>query len=162
AAGPEDPEGAGVGTGRLERGGPHASLGTALRMRLRPCDVGRGRRPNHPRPGPARDGARPRSGDPGDRSNGRAGRSGALLVGRRAPAMLAALRAAAARSQEGVLRLLRERGRAARARVLWIDNSVAVTVPPGLLDELAALPGVDHVDFDEPVTMGEAVPDEAA
>src|SRR5262249_10502120 len=38
----------------------------------------------------------------------------------------------------------------------------AVTVPPGLLDELAALPGVDHVDFDEPVTMGEAVPDEAA
>src|SRR5262249_28512823 len=79
-----------------------------------------------------------------------------------APAMIAALRATAARSQEGVLRLLRERGRAARARVLWIDNSVAVTVPPGLLDELAALPGVDHVDFDEPVTMGEAVPDEAA
>src|SRR5262245_61718733 len=73
-----------------------------------------------------------------------------------APGMITALRATAARSQEPVLQHLRDMGRAARARSLWIDNSVAVSVPGDMLAELAGLPGVDRVEFDEPVLMAEA------
>ena len=78
-----------------------------------------------------------------------------------APAMITALRATAARSQGAVLQRLRESGRAARARALWIDNSVAVSVPGNMLADLAALPGVDRVEFDEPVVMADATPSQA-
>lgn len=75
-----------------------------------------------------------------------------------APEMIGALRATAARSQAGVLRLLRQWGRDGRARSLWIDNSVAVSVPADRLATLADAPGVESVEFDEPVRMADSDP----
>jgi subtilisin family serine protease len=82
----------------------------------------------------------------GDFKSGRAG----------APGLISSLRAVAGRSQVGALALLKARGRAGRAKVLWIDNSLALSVPADLLDELAGLPGVESISYDEPVVMGDA------
>jgi subtilisin family serine protease len=70
---------------------------------------------------------------------------------RTASAFITALHDAAARRQAGAIALLQARGLAGGMRVLWIDNSLAVRATSQLAAELASLPDVESVEYDEPV-----------
>ncbi len=89
--------------------------------------------------------------DPAAFRHGRAG----------APGLIRALRATAAHAQASALALLRSRGRAERARTLWIDDAIAVRATPALLEDLARLPGVERIEVDEPVRFAGDVPSPA-
>lgn len=63
--------------------------------------------------------------------------------------MILDLKETAARSQDRVLALLRERG-LGEVKSFWIQNNVAVAVTPSLLEELAGFPEVEAIDYDAP------------
>jgi len=65
--------------------------------------------------------------------------------------LVSALRSRASLSEQPVRTLLASRG-IARARSLWVINSVAVSVPPQLIANLAKLPGVESVRLDAQVS----------
>jgi bacillopeptidase F len=65
--------------------------------------------------------------------------------------LISALRSRAALSEKPVRTLLTSRG-ISRARSLWAINSVAASVPPQLVTNLAKLPGVESVRLDAQVS----------
>lgn len=73
-------------------------------------------------------------------------------------ALITSLRATSRRSQTGIMALLRRRGLADRSIDLWIINGMAVKVPRTVLDEIARLPEVESIEYDEPVMLAEANP----
>lgn len=78
---------------------------------------------------------------------------------RTAPALVKALRDAAAGDQAGVMALLASRGLAGRAKVLWIANALALEAPADLAKTLAERSDVQRVEFDEPVSAEPGTPD---
>ncbi len=75
-----------------------------------------------------------------------------------AGALIRDLQALAAASQAPLLAALADRGLAAAARPLWIDNCIALRATPAQIEALEALPGLARIDYDEPVVGELAAP----
>jgi subtilisin family serine protease len=75
--------------------------------------------------------------------------------------LISLLRSTATRAQSGLLRILdhwRAAGRASRIRPLWVLDAVAVRADAGIVDEIAAAPGVRRVDLDKSLAEPADVP----
>ena len=81
--------------------------------------------------------------------------------GRRRTAMIVAMRSHANRSQTQLRRFLAREG-AGRAKVLWLVNAYAAEVPPGMVERLAELPGVERVILDREIRQSGALADGTA
>ncbi|MBP7147718.1 MAG: S8 family serine peptidase [Acidobacteria bacterium] len=75
--------------------------------------------------------------------------------------LIRTLQERAGRSQARALALLRERGIAGPIS-LWMINALAATVPPGLVHDLAALPGVASVALDREFAAPRSEPGRSA